>query len=116
MFSFIGRRARRMKLSYETAEEETLKIVNNGERQHPSWINDRLWQKTLVESTMDEAQKSGMSKLQAENWLSQQSVAERIITFIAQLEKAKFSRLDQVSGAMEYTGKLASAQIQDWGR
>lgn len=116
MFSFIGRKARQMKLSYEIAEDETLKIVSRGERQHPSWINDRLWQKTFVESTMDEAQASGMSKQQAEDWFSKMNVAERIVTFTAQLEKAEFSRLDQISGAIEYTGKLAVAHIQDCDR
>lgn len=114
MLSSIFRNAQKTKLAYEDAERSTLSIISRGERQYPSWINDRNWQKTFAESTLEEALKSGLTKDQATLWFSQQGVADIIMTMTAQLEKANFSKLGQISGAMEFTGKLAAAQAREW--
>jgi hypothetical protein len=42
--------------------------------------------------------------------------SEFMIALTLQLEKTKLSILDQISGAIEYTGELKSTQIQEWGR
>ena len=114
MFSLIGRKARQKKSAYEKAERKTLDVISRGERDYPSWIYDISWQKTFARSTLDEAIKAGMSEEQATNWFSQQEVADTIMTLTAQLEKASFSKLEQISGAMEFTGKLAAVQVRRW--
>lgn len=113
MLSWIARKAQKTKLAYDDAERSTLAIISRGERQYPSWINEPSWQKMLVESTLEEALKNGLTKEQATGWFSQQEVADLIMTMTAQLEKANFSKLGQISGAMEFTGKLAAARAQE---
>lgn len=112
MFSFFGRKVQLLKSQYEAAERDTREMVKRGQRQYPSWINDPSWQKTLAQSTFDEVIKKAISKDDAKIWFSQQETADTIMTMVAQLEKAKLNRFDQISGAMEFAGKLALEQIK----
>lgn len=111
MFSLI-RTARKTKSAYEDAERQTFDIVSRGERMYPSWIQNPEWQKLFAESTLEEVLKNGMSKEQAAQWFSRQDVADTIMTMTAQLERANFSKLGQISGAMEFARKLATAQMR----
>lgn len=107
------RKARRMKAQYDQAVRETSEILDAGKRTYPSWINDPYWCDAFTECTHEEALKS-MTKNQARVWFLQQDTADAIMTLAAMLEKAGFSKREQIAGAMDFTEKKAALQAVKW--
>lgn len=97
---------------YNQAERLTGQAVQEGKVEYPSWIHDTMWTKSLVDMTVEAAMKAGMTKDQAAMWFKQQDVADAVMTCAAQMEKVGFNKPDQISGAYEFTHKLAAAQLR----
>lgn len=110
MFSWFGNKIQKFKSLYDAAERRTYEIMDSGQRQYPSWIMDPTWKNTLTKSTFDEVRKSGLTEEQTKRFFLEQRNVDAILTLVAQLEIAKFNKLDQISGAMEFAVKLAKDQ------
>jgi len=91
----------------------SLQALERGEVHYPSWIHDEFYTRNFVTETVRAAVRSGLTEEQAKKALSEQSMANTMMTIAAYFEKNGFSRSEQIVGACDYVEKAASKLLNN---